>query len=41
MSVKHTEDDLKNAFKILDTDGSGAIDVKEFREVLGGAGFSD
>lgn len=35
--------DLKEAFKILDVDGSGSIDVDEFREVMRGlsANFSE
>ena len=41
--VDQSLSDLKEAFKILDADGSGAIDAEEFRDVMRGlsAGFTE
>lgn len=37
-----SDDSLKKAFEIQDTDKSGAIDAKELRTILGGeTGFDD
>lgn len=37
-----SDDALKKAFEVYDTDKSGAIDAKELRNILGGeSGFDD